>query len=529
MGIATALGRFFGASASSVNGSAVNYRALTAARTTPVELPPAALYHLLRGAYLTNGWYDELRAAGFRVDGNSPQIKAIRNVVAPVVNFYGAKTFPEPLEIVTENERILEPIRSIWQWSNWRQNRRTFARMLALYGEVYLRCVASRERGRVHLEIVEPQYVTDFEDDERGYLTMIRLDTPQVEARADGSARHYTHTELWEGVSDDEPRGRWRAWDNDGDASARAVRDLGTPAEDEPLSAFGIDWLPFTRTEFSTIGEKRGIGAVQLALEAIVEADLNATNLHATLFQDLEGAWVLKSTGTDVAGRPLPPPVVRAAASTTDALGNVTTGNGRLADGTVHVGKRSFWPLGGGQELESVIPQIDYAAALAILQDHDAHLERLMPALTYTKISELSGGDLSGRAIRYKLTAAIDQVAEARGNALAGLRQAHMQALTLGQIVGAVDRGIGTYEGGDFAHEFADADILPTSGLEVAEEARTRAQAYQAAAGAGLPEALNLRLSYGMEGAALDEALALLAAAADGSQGEQEPMEGQER
>jgi hypothetical protein len=211
------------------------------------------------------------------------------------------------------------------------------------------------------------------------------------------------------------------------------------------------------------------------------------------LYQDAEGAWVLKAVGVDAAGRPLPAPVVQKAATQIDAYGRVLAGTGQAADGSVSVGKRSFWPLGGNQELQSVIPAIDYDAALAILQDHDAHLEKLIPALTYTRISELTGADLSGRAIRFKLTAAIDEVIEVRANLLAGLKQADMMAVTLGQVNGILDPGLGRYEAGDFEHEFADADILPVSDYEQAQTRHEEAGAMQSEQTAGLPLAEILR------------------------------------
>jgi hypothetical protein len=137
------------------------------------------------------------------------------------------------------------------------------------------------------------------------------------------------------------------------------------------------------------------------------------------VYQDAEGAWVVTANGTDAAGRPIPPMQVAAAQPTYDALGRQTgNGTGVQSDGSITVGKRSFWRLPGGYALQSVVPNIDFAGALAILQDHDTVLERLMPALAYARISEMSGGDLSGRAIRFKLTPFIDQVTGVRATAL---------------------------------------------------------------------------------------------------------------
>lgn len=487
MSLLTALGRFFGQyQAGSINGSAYNYRSHVEARTRAVELPPQELYALLRRFYLSNGMYDELARSSAVVGRSSPHLKSIRNPVVPVVDFFSLKLLPDPLVIVTERPAIIDPIEQVWAWSNWGQNRRLFGRYVALFGEAYLKVVASQERGRVWFEVISPEHVTEFEADERGYLTMIRLDVCREQKTAAG-VRRYTYTEHWS--KDDD---LYQSWETEGhDTAARSLDDLGPPLDAFRITDLGIDFLPFTRTVFRDLGECRGIGAVQLALEAIVEADLSATNLHGTLYQDAEGAWVLKSVGVDAAGRPLPPPIV--GPSPTDGT------TGRQSDDSVTVGKRSFWRLPGNQELQSVVPDIAYDAALAILQDHDQHLERLMPALAYSRVGELSGGDLSGRAIRFKLTPLVDQVAEVRANAVSSLVRADMMALTLAQANGLPEfAGLGTFEAGAFEHEFEDTEIVPTSDYEEAQTLREQATAFSTFATAGLPFSENLTRTLGM-------------------------------
>jgi hypothetical protein len=183
----------------------------------------------------------------------------------------------------------------------------------------------------------------------------------------------------------------------------------------------------------------------------------------------------------------LPAPVVTAATPAFDGLGRQIATNGQNTDGTVTIGKRSFWRLPGNQRLEYAIPPINYDAALAILKDHDEHLERLLPALAYARISELSGADLSGRAIRFKLTPAIDQVKEVRANMLEGLRQADEMALTLGQVIGVFADLGGSFDSGAFEHGFQDDEVIAISDLEEAQAQQQQAAAMQAEQAAGLP------------------------------------------
>lgn len=475
MTVLATLRRTFDSFVSVTNGSAYPYDTHVRTRTEPNELPQAELYRVLRLMYLSNGLYDDLSRANVALGRASAHVKAIRNPVPPVINFWGAKLWPNPLTIMTEAPAIVDPIEQVWRWSNWRAKQPMFARWTALYGEAFVKVRADAERGRVWFEYLEPQYVTDFEEDARGFLTWIRIDVPKTTEDAAGMLQRRTHTEVW---STDEQS--YRRWESDGDVSRSTIRDLGPPDEIADLSAFGIDFVPFVRTPFSEMGDKRGIGAVQLSIEAIVEADLSATNLHAMLYQDADGAWVLRSVGVDGAGRPLPPPIVGQASA--DGIA------GRQSDNTVLVGKRSFWRLPGNQELQSVVADINYDAALAILKDHDEQLERLMPALAYARISELSGSDLSGRAIRFKLTPAIDQVEEVRATALEKLAQADAMALTLGKAYGIAGFGdVGDFDAGDFEHGFEERDVIPISDLEERQGDLAAGQAAQAWQAAGLP------------------------------------------
>jgi hypothetical protein len=423
----------------------------------------------------------------------SPNLKPIRNPITAVVDCLGGKLYPEPLLVTTprtqgitsqqereqleQNDPIKAALDQVHLWSNWPRAKRKHARWVSLYGEAFVKVVADPLAGRVYYELIEPQYVTDYSIDVRDFLTSCRLDIPQCDITQAGT-KHWVHTEQW-----DKDLQTVRVWRTDGALDAVANRplwDLGQPAEETPLSAFGIDFVPICRAPFREIDDGRAIGAVLPAFEAIIEGDLSATNLHGLVFSDLAGAKVLKSIGNDAAGRPFAPPVVGPAASDGQP--------GRQADNTVMVGRREFWRLPGNQELQDVIPNINYAAALAILQDHDQHLERLLPAMAYVRISELQGGELSGRAMSYKMRAFVDQVEEGRANVLACLTQADMMALTMGAAAGIpIFQGLGSFEAGDFEHGFQEQPILAISSLDEAEEKRTIAQAAQALAAAGIP------------------------------------------
>ena len=97
-----------------------------------------------------------------------------------------------------------------------------------------------------------------------------------------------------------------------------------------------------------------------------------------------------------------------------------------------------------------------------------------LPELLYYRIGEFR--DLSGRAIRFMLTAAIDRVIDARANAEDALIRADQMALTLGKNTGLFNLS-GDYESGAFNHAIEEREIIPITGLEAAQAELAEAQA----------------------------------------------------
>lgn len=539
MSVFFGLSRFFSSSAGAVNGSSVNYHADVNRRTRPRELTDRDLYAILRAFYLQNGLYEALRDVRFGVDADTANLKAIRNPSPAIIDFWSDKGFPSPLVLTTprtaqqqdaeqqttETDPLIDAIEQVWAWSNWRRRLPYVAWACALFGEVYLKVVADKARGRVWFEVIEPEYVFDFEEDERDNLTWIRLDVPKCDTDHEtGETRRYTRTEVWSKAD-----GTYRVWETDGDQYGKPLNQFGAMIDEESgaLAELDIDFLPFVRIPFREVGQKRGIGAILVLIEAMVEADLMATNLHGVLFNDLEATTVITRDGVDVNNRPLPPVSVRSAEPQFDANGHQIASPGRQTDGSVTLGKRTLVSLPGGAHLEHTVPPIDYDAALLIQQDHDTHLERLAPELAYSKISEMSGSDLSGRAIRFKLTPAVDRVEKVRPNLLDGLKAADMMAVTLGQVNGIAGfEGLGTFADGSLEHGFMEQAILPVSDYEDAQTRHEQASAMQAEQSAGLPLGEILKRS-GYSEIQAAEVVSMAADAVDTTGGEETPPEGQ--
>lgn len=436
-------------------------------------LPYTAVLDLLWSYYLNNGVYDELRLAGYFLDDKA--LKALRNPAQRVVKFYADVVWPGrlpdalPLDTMG-NDTIVPALAELWKWSNWQARKQLLVRWTAVLGETYIKVAQPEGKQRVYMQLIRPEYVADDNVtlDEQGNITYIRVDIPRSERLASGELDYYTHTEVW-----DKSAGTARFW-RQKQGTGAPVNRLGTPLAEYDIAAeWGIDFVPFVRAVHLDIGEDRGVGAFLLQLDKIDEANRMATALHARLFRHNAPVWALRANMVDQAtGRPLAPP--RIATSTNSEGEEVVDLNGE-----------KFIRLPGNASLDSLVPNVNYADMLAVLQAHMAEIENDLPELRYFRLQEAP--DMSGRAIRLMMKPAVLSAQEVRGNLEDALVRAQKMALTIGQNTG-VWKGLGSYDDGDLEHGFAERPILDGGRIEEAET-------WQAEIAAGLPLTAVLRRS----------------------------------
>jgi hypothetical protein len=417
-----------------------------------------ATYEMLRALYF-NDW------AGQEA-GSDHLILGLRNPVAAVVNFYAATmwpgTLPDALPVapgsgVASPDELVAAIHELWGWSNWNSQKQVYARNAAMLGDSLIK-VATRSDAagavrRVYFDLIDPDFLTDFDTDERDYLTYVRLDVPR-ERRAGDTVEPYTHTEVWDKVA-----GLYRVWEHNRGATAD-LRDLGTPDREATMASFGIDFIPFVFSKFRDIGQKRGVAAVTTALVKAHEANRMATEGHRRLYQYGTPDKQLVGAGMrDGDGLPMPAPKLR------------------LDDaGIVQLNGKSFWVVPGGWRIEDILSNINFSAHIEALDRHLAHLQQTdLPELAYYQIADAR--ELSGKAIRFMLTAAISNAEEARGTAEAALIRANQMGLTLGsrhKLPGF--QSLGAFEAGQLDHTFEKRSVIPLSEEEEAQIDKMKAE-----------------------------------------------------
>jgi len=414
----------------------------------------AEQYDFLRAYYLSNGLYEVLREKFSGLNYSDDLIRPLRNPAYRVVEFYAAKLWPGSLEtgipIVAKKrqKQLSEVIEQIHAMSNWATEKQAVARNFPMYGDVFLK-VATRSSTagqieRVFIQNLEPQTVTEFDADERSYLTYIRLDIPQTRRMADGKTKPYMLTEVW-----DKSTMLFRRWEHER-GIGMAIEGLGTPIEERRFAEFGIDFVPVVWAPFRHIGEQRGMAAITPAIDKIDEANRQATRLHTMAFRYNKPVWALMAGGMDSSGRPLPAPRL----SGTD---------GKTLQMASDPNKDDILPLPGSSTLAPLVPALDYASVLELIRDQMVEIRRDLPEMAYSELQEQS--NLSGIALRYMLEAAVDRCIEVRGNLDAALVRAHQIAMTIGSKAGLF-QGLGTFEQGAFDHQIGDRPILSLGELD---------------------------------------------------------------
>jgi hypothetical protein len=413
-------------------------------------------YTYLRAYYWNNGLYEVLRKTLTDLRIPTRDIKGLRNPVFRVVEFYATKlwpgSLPAALPVITTNKALVPAIEQLWTWSNWGTEKQTMARWFPMLGDAFIKCnVTQKQDGAsmVWMQNIDPEVVTDFRKDQRGFLTYIRLDTPLTQRLRDGQVRRYVRTEIWDKFT-------WRIYEHSQSIGTEEEKLVGL-IETGSLADLGIDFVPFVWQPFKSVGDERGACAFVNALDKIDEANLQATRLSEMIFRHNRAIWALLANQVDPTGRPMPAP----------KLPGVSNDQGQE---TLELTDDSILRIPGNGSLHALVAPINYADALSVLNAQMDELREDMPELGYYAMR--AAGIDSGRAARILLDDCHERAVEARSMAEAALVRAHQMCFTLGMNTGAFT-GLGTFDAGAFDHSFRERPILPVDEFEEAQTVQT--------------------------------------------------------
>jgi hypothetical protein len=402
-----------------------------------VNLSPRALYERLDLYYFNNDLYNSIEYASAYNNLWIESMKGLRTSVHRSVEFYTSHVATK-ITVTADNDTVKQAIEQFHKWSNFETTKRLAIRQFSLYGDVFYKVVNTPDK--VYFESINPKCVKDFDEDSRGNITEIRIETV-VEV----DEHDMINTEYWN--KDD---GYCSIWTHDMGYNAD-LSSLGTPDEYYSLIEFGVDFIPIVHSKFVDVGKKRGNSCVAHALMKIDDANRMATRLEQILFRYNKRTWAIMANASDANGRPIPAP----------KLANSNTG---LSNDTNALDEDVFY-LPGTSSMASMIPNINYDSALNILKAMETEIEQDLPELKYYSLAD---SHLSGKAIRSLLAGAIDRGKEAQDNFLDAIKKLDEMALTIGIFNGIFPASLGNYANGDFEHNIDGGEMF---GIDVDEKA----------------------------------------------------------
>lgn len=404
--------------------------------------------------YASNNLYQTEEQLAYWNNEWLESIKPLRTPVHRSVDFYAAKLCQgEPIVQVSSGKKSTKnAVETVLRDSNFQGQKSGMLRKNALYGNTFLKSIFDGEK--VYFTKLDAKTVTDFEEDERGYLEWIRIDvktddgmwyTEYWTTEGSGYVATYTHR-----LSKDTP-----------------IENLGRPVETHFLEEFGIDYIPIIHAKFVDADDKWGKSCVDHVIVKIDEVNREVTNLVELMFQN-KAYWAV-TTGVDKDGISIPTPEWQ----------NLNDDDARK----LGLSKTAILQFPGANATLSV-PDFSWSEFLSIVKDAIEDIERDLPELRYYNLRE---SDLSGVAIKTVLAGAVDKAKEAQENFVDALMKSIKICLSMGKYFGLFPSSIGDYDSGDFEMSITFEEIIPASTNQ------EQANVLQTLRQAGLPLSVAMR------------------------------------
>lgn len=392
---------------------------------------------------------------------------------------------PGPGAASEDNAQLKEAIKKLWEWSNWEDQSEVAARYFAIYGDLFIRVENSEDGERVQLNLLDPRDVTDWDKDARGHFEFLRLDIPVQERMGADEVEELTRTEIWDKVAE-----TYQVWIHDKGAGAK-IEDMPVTPETWVFSAdppdsdtqwTGYDFVPVVHRKLRDVGDPRGSGAFQHALDEIDALAEALTRLNAILFPKV----IWKLTRAFGPGGVAYGPHQLEDAPGQDALTRLTRAD-QQHFAVVETSAGKMISLPSGVDMLAMVPPHDFGSHILALEKAENRLEKTIPELAYGRLREF-GQVPAAKTVELLMMDMVDRLSKARAKFEDTHVRAHKMALTLAQLPYGVLRtqpiegfaNLGEYDSGALDHTFEEYDLFPISQAEQAEADVLEAEALAA-------------------------------------------------
>lgn len=352
-----------------------------------------------------------------------------RDVDLMVANIYGGNLDTETgqdgaIPLMTDDPNMIPAIIKIWEWSDWQRYKNVFTRYGATLGDMVIKVVDDRRRGRVTMQPLNPAYLTEVEIDDTGQIVraVIEYDYTEIISYQTNRKRTYRYKEvitpeLFTTFRDNKPYAYFQ------DALGVAVSQWVNP----------YGFVPIVLGNHKNVGGIFGATPYHTALPKINELNDQSSLLNDQLRRSVRPIWLFTGVKAsqiefDLDRDSLPAIYAKEGATATPMVGNV-----------------------------------DATSVLTNIQNILEEIERDLPELAIGRLRGM-GSPPSGVALNIMYSDASNRIIEARANYDAALVTAHHMALAiagLNRIDGFTSYNPARYIAGDMNHRIKERPVFP--------------------------------------------------------------------
>lgn len=361
------------------------------------------------------------------------------------------------LPIITENERLRQPIARLWRDSNWQANKDIWTLNGSILGDAVLRVCDDTEHKKVYLEVIHPGELTECAFDQRGNVRGYRIDRPM--GHPEGKTEEVVYTEIAV---------------NEGGLIHYQTMLNGTLY---PWNGTAAEWdeeygfVPMVVVQHHNVGLNWGWSEIHPMRSKMHEADDLASMMSDQIRKTVNPAWLFAGVAN-----PATAPAPRGAAATT----------ARPQPGREET--PALYTPEANAKAQALVAPIDWAGAAAHLSSILAAIEGDYPELRFESLR--LAGDLSGEALRIARQPAEDKVRARRAGYDDGVKRAQQMAVAIGGYRGYEAYqgfGLDSYAAGDLEHSIGDRAVFGSDELQQLAEDNAFWTAAGAAVNAGMP------------------------------------------
>jgi hypothetical protein len=383
-------------------------------------------------SYYNNDVYRALNANSARLKSSGQLYKFIRGVQNPVERLcdaYPSKVYGGSLDfedlttgaipILLTNKRLIEPIRQVWIWSNWRLQKSLYVRNGTLLGDTALKIVDEPDKGKVRMEVLHPGKIKEVTRDAVGNVKAVTLEYERY--NEDGTS--YVYKEVW---GEDQTVATFK----DNQPFAYYNNANGTPIAkwDNPYG-----FIPLVLVQHKNVGMGWGANAFHAQVYKVDELNDAASLLNDQIRKAVNVMWYFAGVGKR------------------DEIKTNTENRDELP---AMYGPKESQPI-------PMIAPLDITAAGANVDRLLEELERDMPELALHRLRE--GGNATAPGVRAVYSDAIDRFVEAQGVYDDGLIRAQKMAISIGGFRGYdgfQGYNLDSFEAGDLEHYIQDRPVI---------------------------------------------------------------------